>query len=108
MKYLIYFYFLALVTTQSAALSYTTRHIMPPKFGGKWGTQVLNGNSDHPDMRSIHHEVKRSGVIHRQWCLDPLMLIWISLGFGRMTRCVIQRLNVCAMNVGSNHTRGID
>ena len=36
-----YFYFCALVTRQSVALSSTTQHAMPPKLGGKWGKQLF-------------------------------------------------------------------
>ena len=39
---LLYFHFFALVYTQSAALSSATQHVMPPEFGGKWGTECLN------------------------------------------------------------------
>ena len=35
-----YFHFLALLTRQSAALSFATQHAMPPEFAGKRGTEV--------------------------------------------------------------------
>ena len=39
----LYFYFhLALVSRQSAALSSATQHAMPAELGGKWGTECLN------------------------------------------------------------------
>ena len=44
MKYLLklYFYFFALVSRQSAAVSSETQHAMPSEFGRKWGTECLN------------------------------------------------------------------
>ena len=36
------FHFFALVSRQSAALSFATQHAMPPELGGKWGTECLN------------------------------------------------------------------
>ena len=38
----LYMHFFALVSGQSAALSSTTQHAMPPELRGKWGTECLN------------------------------------------------------------------
>ena len=40
MKYLFKFIF-ALVSRQKVALSFATQCAIPPKFGGKWGTEFL-------------------------------------------------------------------
>ena len=38
----VYFHFFALVSRQSAALSFATQHAMPSELGGKWGTECPN------------------------------------------------------------------
>ena len=35
-----YFHLLALVTRQSVVLGFTTKYVVPPEFGGKWGTKL--------------------------------------------------------------------
>ena len=37
-----YYHFYTLVTRQSTALSSVTQHILPPEWGGEWGTRTLN------------------------------------------------------------------
>ena len=38
----LYFHFFALVSRQSAALSFAFQYATPPELGGKWGTECLN------------------------------------------------------------------
>ena len=45
------FYFLALVTRQSAELSFVIQHPMLPKSGGKWGVEYLN--TRHPSSQCL-------------------------------------------------------
>ena len=62
MKYLFTFifsfYFFALVSRQSAALSSATHHAMPPEFGGKWGTECLNTTFPLPTLLCAGYNVK--------------------------------------------------
>ena len=54
----LYFYFFALVSRLSTALSSATQHAMPPKFGRKWGTECVNTRvpSAYPAVCGIQRE----------------------------------------------------
>ena len=54
----LYFHFFALVSRQSAALSFATEHAMPPEFCGKWGTVCLNTKFPMPALLYAGYSVK--------------------------------------------------
>ena len=51
------FIFFAMVTRQSAALSFATQHAMPPEFGGKWLTKCLS--TRFPLLPAAHKNFNR-------------------------------------------------
>ena len=46
----LYLYFFALVPRQRATLSSVIQHAIPPKFGGKWGTECFNTRFPMPTL----------------------------------------------------------
>ena len=55
----------ALVSMQSAALSSTTEHAIPPEFGGKWGTNCLSTMFPLPTLLCLGYKIQ---VFIRQAC----------------------------------------
>ena len=54
----LYLYFFALVLRKRAVLSSATQHAMPPKIGGKWGTECLNNRFPLPTLLCAGCSVK--------------------------------------------------
>ena len=61
--YNLYFYFFALASRQSAALSSATHHAMPPASGRKWGTECLNTRFPLLTMLCAGYSVKLIRII---------------------------------------------
>ena len=54
LQYIKYFHFLVLVTRQSSASSFVTKHIMLLKFGGKWRIEAECLNTRFPSPLCLH------------------------------------------------------
>ena len=54
----LYFYFFALVSRHSAALSSASQHAISPDLGGMWGTKCLNTRFPLPTLLCAGYSVK--------------------------------------------------
>ena len=60
-------YLFKLVTMQIAALSFATQHLMPPEFGGKWGTECFNTRFSLPTLLCAGYDVKIIYILYNDY-----------------------------------------
>ena len=70
-----YFHFLAVVQRQSAALSSTPQHGMPPELGGKWGLEFLNTEFLLPTLLCAGHSVKLIFTLNSHHFIHLLLVL---------------------------------